>query len=206
MLNIPIQPAKNVFRRFPDSVRSTFLVSDRENVYSKEICEVKKNPIIDGFIIGNAKGRYQRDSSVIGLSLVELSGQNFITPFYANSKLKQGFIDCDKAVITDLKSFEDIGTGENIGLLSDIRNSDLVSKMLIGSGVSFASTYIGYEILGGLLGIGDFIEENLHIPKSVQNIGLAGIVTAYNTFNNYKSERNENYDDLVSNILNYNLK
>ena len=199
--NIPILPAKNVFRRFPDTVRSTFLLSDMNNVYSDELSNAQKNPIIGGMVIGKAEGRYQRDKSVIGVSLVELSGQNYIAPFYANSSLGKGFIDCEKAVSTELENFEQVCTGENVRLLSEIRDSDLVSKMLIGSSASFVSTYLAYEIFGGFIGVGDFIEENLNIPKSVQNVGLAALVTAYNSFNNYYSERNENYDQFIGNIL-----
>ena len=203
--NTPVILAKNVFKRFPKSAQSTFVMSEMNN-YCDEVFNVSKNPVIGGMVLGKANGRYQTDKSVIGVSLVELSGQNYIAPFYASSTMRKSFIDCEMAFSTDLENFEQICTGENMKLLLEIRDSDLVSKMFIKSGFNFISTYIGYEIFGGLLGVSDFIEENLKIPKPAQNIGLAAIVTAYADFKNYKSERDAYYGSFIKNIIDYKNK
>ena len=199
--SIPVQPAKNVFNQFPNSCCETFEVEGINNFYSERINKISSNPIVNGIIIGKANGRYQRDSSVIGLGIVELENQNFITPFYANSKWQRGFIDSQIAFPTNLKNFESVGDSEGIGLLSDIRDSDSVSRMVLGSTGSFASTYIGYSIFGGMFGIGEFIETHLNIPKDIQTIGLAAAVTLYTGFKEYNNERDSNYDNLVNKIL-----
>jgi hypothetical protein len=138
LISIPIEPAKNVFRIFPESVIDKF---DKSSFYPNHLFDSKKIPVVSGFITGKAYGRYQRCEFVLGFSLLFVSGGDFMVPFYADSNLGKGFVDTNRAI--SLENYESMFDNSLTSSILDLKLHDSKGGIILDSGFEKLGTFLG---------------------------------------------------------------
>lgn len=199
--NFSVYPAYNVASTvFPQAFKDEYSRRiDFRASYEKRICRAEEDPIVDGIIIGKAGSRYARDKSLIGLTLIELSKQRFIAPFYAHAPTKQAFVDARSATLTDIDRFSDRMAIDDI--VDRIReNEGLRLPTRAELGFSFPVTLGAFE-LAEIFGLPSAVESLTGMPELHQAFLLyvpLGIAVVNHL--NYVRRRNYRYHQLAETI------
>ena len=194
--SVTTSPRKGVINIFPSSFKRQFL---QDQDYSRKILEQKGDPVLDGVIIGKARGRYLGKRSLVGLTLIELEKERFISPFYASSISKKGFIDKDIAALTEIDSFLQLDLENTIAKIRDSENLNFGN--ISGLGGSFFGTYIGYLLFGNILGFGNFVDELTGMSSSNQALLLSLGTALIQNHKSYRKKLEKNYKELGERIF-----
>lgn len=190
-----IFPQDQVFDRFSKPFREVFDARAIINRSYENLRYQTQDPIIDGVIIGKAKGRYQVGNDLLGLTLIELGHQRFVSPFYFDSRNLRGFVDQNVASEVNADSFRELDLDD---LIEEVRESE---KIISGDFFKLGGTFVATGIFCGFLldysSLGKLIEGITGLPEVVQTGIIASLVSVVENHKEYRTAYDTAYADIA---------
>jgi len=188
---VPQMYSLNVHKKFPSCIRNIFNLEGKEDI--KDLKGIS-NDIVDNVVIEKTGGRYSFSGSVNGLSLLDMGGKNFVTPFYTLGSTNSMVVASNKLIPVGFDSFSDVDGLED--RIEDIRNLDNFDYSMKDLNV-----LLGINVLGlGTVYFTDLSNKNLCLGifgTLLTGFGLAGL----NNLREYSKQRNNLYGNLMDSIL-----
>lgn len=189
------EPCEGVVAAFPQSFSLSYPVNVANEV---DLAESNKDPIVDGLVIGRAHkkiGNY----SLLGMALVDFKNSRFLTPFYADSRSRQSFLDRYNLMEVNIDSLKEVNLEK---VIKKIRNDDklFTSKDMINLGSKTLGTAFTYGIFGDMFGITDLVQDYTGVNSLSQILILSSIIGYRELSREKKGKREDLYLDLSKSI------